>query len=120
MSCLIRLCYKDAVLTLLNSLFAPSTADDLKHDEALSSRVAALNLLELSLDHLGVKTREFDPEDPDPEALKRDQLVAKGLEILVEKVGHGECRRPIYNESPSLTLLCHSLAIARSAGKSHS
>lgn len=29
-------------------------ADDASHDEALSSRVAALNLMDISLGHLGV------------------------------------------------------------------
>lgn len=71
------------------SLFAPLTADDSKHDEALSSRVAALNLLDLSLDHLGVKTKENDPENADPSKEERDKIVADGLESLVERVGKG-------------------------------
>lgn len=36
-------------------LFIPSNSDDLSHDEALSSRIAALNLLDLSLENLGVE-----------------------------------------------------------------
>lgn len=40
----------------------PSNSDDLSHDEALSSRIAALNLLDLSLEHLGV---EIDPSAAD-------------------------------------------------------
>lgn len=39
-------------------LFTPSNSDDLSHDETLSSRIAALNLLDLSLENLGV---EIDP-----------------------------------------------------------
>lgn len=39
-------------------LFIPSNSDDLSHDEALSTRIAALNLLDLSLENLGV---EIDP-----------------------------------------------------------
>lgn len=31
-----------------------SLSDDASHDEALSSRIAAVNLLDLTLDHLGV------------------------------------------------------------------
>lgn len=31
-----------------------SFSDDASHDEALSSRIAAVNLLDLSLSHLGV------------------------------------------------------------------
>jgi len=41
------------VLTL-NSLFLPSNSDDASHDEALSSHIAALNLLDLGLEHLDV------------------------------------------------------------------
>ncbi|KAJ7216388.1 hypothetical protein GGX14DRAFT_358898 [Mycena pura] len=35
-------------------LFAPPSSDDSSHDQALSSRVAALNMLDLNLEHLGV------------------------------------------------------------------
>ncbi|KAI0917915.1 hypothetical protein AcV5_002728 [Taiwanofungus camphoratus] len=35
-------------------LFLPPSADDASHDEALSSRIAAVNLLDLGLAHLGV------------------------------------------------------------------
>jgi hypothetical protein len=38
----------------LNSLFLPSNSDDASHDEALSSHIAALNLLDLGLEHLDV------------------------------------------------------------------
>jgi len=43
-------------------LFTPSNSDDLSHDEALASRIAALNLLDLSLENLGV---EIDPSAAD-------------------------------------------------------
>jgi hypothetical protein len=36
------------------SLFLPSNSDDTSHDEALSSHIAALNLLDLGLEHLDV------------------------------------------------------------------
>ena len=36
------------------SLFKPSNSDDAQHDEALSSRIATLNMLDVTLDHLGV------------------------------------------------------------------
>jgi hypothetical protein len=36
------------------SLFLLPTSDDLSHDEALSSRIAALNMLDLGLEHLDV------------------------------------------------------------------
>ncbi|KAJ6614678.1 hypothetical protein B0H10DRAFT_2044325 [Mycena sp. CBHHK59/15] len=53
-------------------LFCPTTSDDSSHDQALSSRVAALNMLDLSLEHLGV--------DVPPEA-------AEGLERVVRACG---------------------------------
>ena len=36
-------------------LFLPQGTDDATHDEALSSRIAAVNLLDLGLQHLGVE-----------------------------------------------------------------
>ncbi|KAI0326980.1 hypothetical protein GY45DRAFT_1373528 [Cubamyces sp. BRFM 1775] len=45
-------------------LFLPPGSDDVSHDEALSSRIAAVNLLDLGLGHLGVEvgraTKEVD------------------------------------------------------------
>jgi hypothetical protein len=71
-------------------LFSPAASDDARHDEALSSRIAALNMLDLSLDHLGVRTKEEDPDKPDPKKAKRDAKVAKGLDDLVTEVGLGQ------------------------------
>lgn len=65
---------------LYNRIFSPLHSDDARHDEALSSRIAALNLLDLSLDHLGLITR------PPGETVKGE--VRKGLAQLVEEVGH--------------------------------
>ncbi|KAJ7057111.1 hypothetical protein C8F01DRAFT_1061395 [Mycena amicta] len=53
-------------------LFAPPASDDPSHDQALSSRVAALNMLDLNLEHLGV--------DVPAEA-------TEGLETVVEACG---------------------------------
>ena len=39
---------------VVDRLFLQSCSDDASHDEALSSRIAAVNLLDLSLSHLGV------------------------------------------------------------------
>lgn len=44
-------------------LFMQSTTDDASHDEALSSRVAALNLLDLGLGHLGIEIGEAINEE---------------------------------------------------------
>ncbi|EJD48228.1 hypothetical protein AURDEDRAFT_113071 [Auricularia subglabra TFB-10046 SS5] len=48
---------ESAICTIFyDHFFRPSESDDASHDEALASRVAALNMLDLSLDHLGVDT----------------------------------------------------------------
>ncbi|KAG9312788.1 hypothetical protein JVU11DRAFT_6202 [Chiua virens] len=39
---------------LYDRLFLPSTSDDASHNEALSSRIAALNMLDLGLEHLDI------------------------------------------------------------------
>jgi hypothetical protein len=54
-----------------------STTDDLSHDEALSNRVAALNLLDLGLGHLGI---EID------EAINEEEL-----DLVVNACGESEC-----------------------------
>ncbi|KAJ7165105.1 hypothetical protein C8R46DRAFT_304496 [Mycena filopes] len=62
-----------AICTLFfDRLFAPPSSDDSSHDQALTSRVAALNMLDLNLEHLGV--------DVPPEA-------AEGLERVVKACG---------------------------------
>ena len=58
-------------------LFLPSSTDDAEHDEALSSRIAAVNLLDLGLGHLGVDVGESGKE----------------VEAVVGKCGKGECIR---------------------------
>lgn len=67
---------------LYNRIFSPLQSDDARHDEALSSRIAALNVLDLSLDHLGLITRPADEDEPG--------RIARGLGVLVEEIGEGE------------------------------
>ncbi|EGN91890.1 hypothetical protein SERLA73DRAFT_118025 [Serpula lacrymans var. lacrymans S7.3] len=43
-------------------LFLPFTSDDASHDEALSSRIAAMNMVDLGLEHLDVDTGMIGPE----------------------------------------------------------
>jgi hypothetical protein len=54
-------------LTLKHSfrLFSQPMTDDASHDEALSNRIAALNLLDLGLGHLGVDIGEVNEPDLD-------------------------------------------------------
>ncbi|KAJ7481797.1 hypothetical protein FB451DRAFT_1237212 [Mycena latifolia] len=66
-------CVERAICVLFfDRLFSPQSSDDSSHDQALSSRVAALNMLDLNLEHLGV--------DVPPEA-------AVGLEQVVKACG---------------------------------
>ena len=65
-------------------LFSPIESDDARHDEALSSRIAALNMLDLSLDHLGLITR------PDDEPKGEEGTVARGLNAIVDRIGDGQ------------------------------
>ena len=46
------------LLMMFVRLFLQSCSDDATHDEALSSRIAAVNLLDLNLTHLGVDVGE--------------------------------------------------------------
>ncbi|OWZ57983.1 guanyl-nucleotide exchange factor [Cryptococcus neoformans 125.91] len=64
---------------LYNRLFSPLESDDSKHDEALASRIAALNMLELSLDHLGLITR--------PEREHWEGIISNGLDRIIDNVG---------------------------------
>ncbi|WWC92284.1 uncharacterized protein L201_007238 [Kwoniella dendrophila CBS 6074] len=64
---------------LYNRLFSPLESDDARHDEALASRIAALNMLDLSLDHLGLITR--------PEGERPKGSIAKGLATIVDDIG---------------------------------
>ncbi|KAF8178203.1 hypothetical protein K438DRAFT_1908525 [Mycena galopus ATCC 62051] len=56
-------------MLFFDRLFVPPSSDDSSHDQALSSRVAALNMLDLNLEHLGV--------DVPPEATDRLEHVVR-------------------------------------------
>lgn len=51
--------------TCLRRLYLQPTSDDATHDEALSSRVAALNMLDLGLEHLDVDVSHVGGEGVD-------------------------------------------------------
>ena len=46
-------------------LFLPLTSDDASHNEALSSRIAALNMLDLGLEHLDIDIGEANHAEVD-------------------------------------------------------
>jgi len=59
---------------LYHRLYLQSTSDDASHDETLSSRVAALNMLDLTLEHLDVCVGDTGPQ----------------LDLVVKACGDGE------------------------------
>lgn len=65
-----------AQLNLSHRLFLPSGSDDASHDEALANRIAALNMLDLGWEHLGV---EMDASGAE----------TKGIDIVVAACGKG-------------------------------
>ncbi|KAF8324324.1 uncharacterized protein EI90DRAFT_3157462 [Cantharellus anzutake] len=60
-----------------DQMFSPLECDDTSHDEALSSRIAALGILDLGWQHLGV---EMDDGETNSESI--NELVAKCGKIL--------------------------------------
>ncbi|KAG8782110.1 hypothetical protein FRC15_007495 [Serendipita sp. 397] len=58
-----------------DQLFRRKPSDDASHDEALSSRIAALNMLDLGLEHLGIDIGK----------------AGNGLQAVVTSVGQGMC-----------------------------
>lgn len=74
-------------------MFSPGTSDDGKHDIALSSRIAAMHLLDLSLEHLGVVVKETSAEPgKEAELMERNRRVEQGLQKMIEDVGSRESR----------------------------
>lgn len=73
--------------TMYDRLFAPSNSHDLQEDENLASRIAALNVLGLDLEHLGIDL------DPDQELEEDWHLQNTGprdsLEAIASRVGKG-------------------------------
>ncbi|WVW80846.1 hypothetical protein I302_102836 [Kwoniella bestiolae CBS 10118] len=93
---------------LYNRLFSPLESDDARHDEALASRIAALNMLDLSLDHLGLITR---PEGEEPAG-----TIAKGLADIVDDIGHefqklsgSDCLTP--KDKASVLIKAHQVVV---------
>jgi hypothetical protein len=71
--------------TLIFRLFSPIESDDARHDEVLASRIAALNMLDLSLDHLGLITQ---PDEVDEE-IEDKHAIQNGLRDVVDQIGEG-------------------------------
>lgn len=84
---------------LYDRMFAPALSGDAQEDENLASRIAALNLLELSLDHLGLDLSRSEVMN---EWEEQNRTIRDSLEDIVGIVGKGEL--------PSFSVLvCSSL-----------
>ncbi|KAF9645660.1 hypothetical protein BDM02DRAFT_3119935 [Thelephora ganbajun] len=82
-------------------LFIPSNSDDLSHDDALSSRIAALNLLDLSLENLGVEI--------DPSAAHDMRHVIKACGDILTQLDSPTSRRPA--EKSALLVKAHKVIV---------
>jgi hypothetical protein len=81
---------------LYDRLFAPPSARDLQEDENLASRIAALNVLELDLEHLGL---ELGNEEGLAGWEGRSSNARDSLEDLAALVGKGACAVPYFVRS---------------------
>ncbi|KAG8897868.1 hypothetical protein FRB99_007867 [Tulasnella sp. 403] len=84
-----------------DKLFAPEGTDDKSHDEALSNRVAALNMLDLTLEHLGVEAGE----DAKVGVEKVVQAVGRELQRLEDPL----CRSP--GEKAAILVTAHNAIV---------
>lgn len=76
--------------TMYDRLFAPAQSHDLQEDENLASRIAALNVLGLDLEHLGI---DLDPDQELEDEWHRHNTGPRdSLETLASRVGKGQNR----------------------------
>ncbi|KAG8863622.1 hypothetical protein FRC20_010664 [Serendipita sp. 405] len=83
-----------------DQLFRRKPSDDASHDEALSSRIAALNMLDLGLEHLGIDIGK----------------AGNGLQAVVTSVGQAlqrlqdpSCRAPV--DKAAAMVAAHNVAV---------
>ncbi|PWN49417.1 hypothetical protein IE53DRAFT_397744, partial [Violaceomyces palustris] len=93
---------------VFDRIFCPSTSRDALHDTALSSRIAALNILGLSLGHLGLEVPDKDEDGGE---------VGQGLAKIVESCGEQLLRldQDADSRSPKAKLdilvKCHKIVV---------
>ncbi|KAF8884076.1 hypothetical protein CPB84DRAFT_1850791 [Gymnopilus junonius] len=91
-------------------LFMQATTDDASHDEALSNRIAALNMLDLSLRHLGIQvgSSSLSPTngDSDEEEAEVDVVVKACGEILTQL---DTCRSP--SDKAAVLVAAHKVVV---------
>ena len=86
----------------LPRLFRPSTSDDSSHDEALSSRIAALNMLDLGLEHLGIDVgkagsavKNVVAATGQSELLLSHQVHKANINSVLQRLQDPQCRAPV-------------------------
>ncbi|KAG8895610.1 hypothetical protein FRC01_012295, partial [Tulasnella sp. 417] len=82
-------------------LFAPEGSDDRSHDEALASRVAALHMLDLTLEHLGVDVGNAGTAGVDQ--------VAKAVGRELQRLEDPFCRAP--GEKAAILVAAHNVIV---------
>ncbi|KAG6823871.1 hypothetical protein H0H93_002908, partial [Arthromyces matolae] len=96
--CLSCLPIEASTYHLFARLYMQPTSDDLSHDETLSSRVAALNMLDLGLEHLDIHV-----EHPSAEL---DSLIKSCGETLSQLQS---CRSP--GDKAALLVSAHKIVV---------
>lgn len=71
---------------LYDKLFSPTSSTDRHDDESLSTRIAGLHMLDLTLDHLGF---QIEAPNTSPEWDDGKRILHEGLEELVKHCGKG-------------------------------
>mgnify|MGYP001563815859 FL=1 len=103
---------------LYDRLFSPAASNDSQLDENLSSRIAALNILELSLEHLGLDLGGDGGPDGWDES---SRTIRDSLEDVIGVAGVGELGKPLFvgskadGSSPQSSHGCKILRSARLA-----
>ena len=100
-----------------------STTDDLSHDEALSNRVAALNLLDLGLRHLGIEIDEAINEEELDLVVNAcgesehsfstcfSYLLSNFVYLLIVLAGLDACRSP--GDKAAILVAAHKIVVGK-------
>ncbi|KIM32906.1 hypothetical protein M408DRAFT_14499 [Serendipita vermifera MAFF 305830] len=83
-----------------DQLFRQKNSDDASHDEALASRVAALNMLDLGLEHLGIDVGK---------ARNGVQLIVAEVGKVLQKLQDPSCRSPV--DKAATIIAAHNVAV---------
>ena len=67
-------------------IFSPLQASDRQDDESLSTRIAGLHMLDLTLDHLGFR---LDTTNSSPDEINERRILQDGIDDIVKQCGLG-------------------------------